>query len=66
MPTCITCQNCNLKTDTAMARLGYGHCDLDKQAGLFRPFDREIECSRFERLPRDREEARLEWAKGRR
>jgi len=66
MPICLTCQPCDLHTDTAMARLGYGHCAHDKQAGKFRPFDREIECKQFERLPADREEARLTWANSRR
>lgn len=66
MPTCITCIHCDLKSEPAMARLGYGHCELDKQAGKFRAFDHEIECEKFERLPKDREESRISWAQGRR
>ncbi|WP_454751672.1 hypothetical protein [Cupriavidus necator] len=66
MSTCLTCQHCDLKADTAMARLGYGHCEVDELASKFRPFDREIECKQFERLPADRERARLAWADGRR
>jgi hypothetical protein len=65
MPTCLTCQSCNLKSDPAMARLGWGHCEKDPQAGKFRAFDREIECGTFERLPKDLEERRLEWARRR-
>lgn len=48
-----------------MARLGWGHCEKDTQAGNFRAFDREIECATFERLPKDLEEKRLEWARRR-
>ena len=66
MPTCLPCLHCDLKADPAMARLGYGRCDQDKQPGKFRPFDSEIECKQFERLPKDREDARLSWADGRR
>ncbi|AZG14953.1 hypothetical protein [Cupriavidus pauculus] len=62
MPTCLTCQSCNLKSDPAMARLGWGHCEKDTQAGKFRAFEREIECDKFERLSQDLVDKRVQWA----
>lgn len=62
MPTCLTCQNYNLKSDPAMARIGWGHCEMDAQAGKYRVFDREIECDKFKRLPAEQAERRVQWA----
>lgn len=62
MTTCLTCQHFDLKSDPPMARLGWGHCGKDTQAGKMRAFDREIECDKFERLTKDLEEKRVQWA----
>jgi len=55
-----------MKTERTMARLGYGRCEFDTQAGKFRPVDRANECKQFEALPAEQSEARREWLNGRR
>lgn len=65
MPECIDCRHCDMKTEKAQARLGFGHCAFEPMAARFNNVKWPRDCNKFEALPAEKSEARRNWLKGR-